>query len=196
MRLRSGPFPPPFSGRRRRRGGGTIPEEETAQRRTGLGRNAEDRARWPQAPRGLQGLPPRAAGARVGAPRRVLQTSLSPPSAPSSPRFYLRGRIPRPSCCLARRSLPIPACTAPPRRRAGPADQSPAPGGCARLYARPLRRACGGACSVRQETATHAQAHQDGRLLQWGAASSASATNGNGRTSPWVSPPYKSFCGA
>lgn len=52
MRFGSSPFPPPFSGHRRRRVGGTIPEEETAQGRTGLGRKAEDRVRWPQAPLG------------------------------------------------------------------------------------------------------------------------------------------------
>lgn len=50
--------------------------------------------------------------------------TIGPSPHPRSPRFYLRGRIPRPSCCLARRSLPIPGCTAPPRRRAGPAGKA------------------------------------------------------------------------
>ena len=49
---------------------------------------------------------------------------MRPSPHPRSPRFYLRGRIPRPSCCLARRSLPIPRYTAPPRRRAGPAGKA------------------------------------------------------------------------
>lgn len=144
MRFCSGPFPPPFSGHRRRRVGGDDPgggdcagAHRSRPQRRGHSTPAPSLLGVSKAP--LPGPPCPEFEPPVGSSIQASCLLPLPPPPSRSPRFYLRGRIPRPSCSLAQRSLPIPACTAPPRRRAGPSEGSPAPGCCARLYAPPLR---------------------------------------------------------
>lgn len=117
------------------------------------------------------------------------QASRLPGPDSRSPRFYLRGRIPRPSCCLARRSLALPGCTAPARRRAGPAEGSPAPGCCARLHTPPSTAPPPAGLRLRLLSLPR-ERHACAKLTpasvfgKEGVESPPASTNGNRRASP------------
>lgn len=197
MRFCSGPFPPPFSGHRRRRVGGDDPgggdcagAHRSRPQRRGHSTPAPSLLGVSKAP--LPGPPCPEFEPPVGS--SIQASCLLPPPPSRSPRFYLRGRIPRPSCSLAQRSLPIPACTAPPRRRAGPSEGSPAPGCCARLYAPPSAGLQLRLLSFPRDRRACANSPGPLRLFCKEGRSPAAATNGHRRASPGVAPPYKTFC--